>query len=67
MAQVESSELHWRAPILLHLTLYKALKLVFSTDVGGFVTGGKITSDLGSGSQGQSFGVLITQRFWSRL
>lgn len=39
-----------RVPVLLQRSLYRAIKLTFATDVGGIITEGRITSDVGTGS-----------------
>lgn len=52
-----------RVPVLLHPSLYRAIKLTYPTDVGGIVTEGRMTSELGVGSLGQSVGVLSPADF----
>lgn len=52
-----------RVPVLLHPSLYRAVKLIYPTDVGGIVLDGRITTELGTGSLGQSVGVLTNVDF----
>lgn len=52
-----------RDPVRLHPSLYKALKLIFPTDVCSIVKDGRVTTDIGTGSLGQSFGVLTPLDF----
>lgn len=52
-----------RVPILLHPSLYRAVKLTYPMDVGGIVLDGRMTSEIGTGSLGQSVGVLIAADF----
>lgn len=65
MAQVASPELikmskhcSRRASVLLQSTLYSTVKLNFQIDGSGIVKDGRIKSDIGSGSLGQSAGAL---------
>lgn len=70
MTQVESSKLRKlaktcseKALVLIHSSLYRVLKLAFPTDVSGIVTHGRVTSNLRTGSLGQSVGVLTPADF----
>lgn len=56
-----------RAPVLIHPSLYRGLKLTFHTDVSGIVAEGRITSDKDTGSLEQSVGFLTPDRFSSSL
>lgn len=42
-----------RVLLLFHSSLYRVLNLTFLTDVGGIVSDGRITTDIGTGSLGQ--------------
>lgn len=60
IAQIESLELKklaqlcaGRVPVLLHPSLYRALKLTFPMDIGDTVLDRQITSDIGTSSLGQ--------------
>lgn len=68
IAQIESPELKKMAHfcsvsflVLLHPFLYRVLKPTFLTNIGGIVTEGQFTSDIWSGSLGQSIGVVTLQ------
>lgn len=50
-------------PVLLHPSLYRCIKLTYPRDVGGIVLEGRMTSELGVGSLGQSVGVLTDADF----
>lgn len=52
-----------RVPVLIHPSLYRPLKLIFPKDVSGIVTNGWIMSNLGTGTPGQSVGVLTPADF----
>lgn len=52
-----------RVPVLIHPSLYRAIKLIYPMDVGGIALDGRITSELGVGSLGQSVGVLSSSDF----
>lgn len=52
-----------RVPVLVHPSLYRAIKLTYPTDVGGIALDGRIMSELGVGSLGQSVGVLSGSDF----
>lgn len=46
----------WDGLVILHPSLYRAVKIMFTTDIGGIVNDRQITSDICSGSLVQSFG-----------
>lgn len=50
-------------PVLLHPSLYRTVKLIYPTEVVGIVLEGRITSELGTGSVGQSVEVLTSANF----
>ena len=52
-----------RVCVYVHPSLYRALKVTFPTDVGGIVTSGRLTTDLGHGSLGQTVGLLTPEHF----
>lgn len=52
-----------RVPGLFHPSLCRALKLTFPADVGGIVTDGRITTDIGTGSLEQSVGHMTSTEF----
>lgn len=52
-----------RVPVLLHPSLYRSVKLTYLTDIGGIVLKGRMTSELGTGSLGQSVIVLTNADF----
>lgn len=52
-----------RVPVLLHRSLYRALKLTFPAGVGGIVLDGRITPEMGTGSLRQSVWVLSSTYF----
>lgn len=57
-----------RVPLRLHPSLHRALKLTYPTDVGGIVLDGRMTTELGTGSLGQSVGFLqISGPYVNRL
>lgn len=41
-----------RVPVLLHPSLYRAVKLAYPTDVDGTIRDGRITTEIGTGSLG---------------
>lgn len=50
-------------PVLLHPSLYRTVKFIYPTDVVGIVLEGRITSELGTGSVGQSVEVITSGNF----
>lgn len=52
-----------KLPVLLHPSLYKALKLTYPMYVGVIVLDGRFTSEMGTGSIGQIVLVLIPADF----
>lgn len=50
-------------PVVLHPSVYRAAKLTFPMDVGRIVPGGRMTTELGTGSLGHSVGVLSPADF----
>ena len=54
---------HGRAPVFMHPSFYRAIKLRFPTDVGGIARTGQVTSELGTGSLGQTVGILTPADF----
>lgn len=52
-----------RVPVLLHPSLYQAVKLNYPMDVGCIVLDGRMTTELGTGSLRQSVGALATADF----
>ena len=52
-----------RAPILVHPSLYRSLKLRFPIDVGGITRDSRVTTELGTGSLRQAVGILTPKDF----
>ena len=52
-----------RVPILVHPSLYRSLKVRFPLDVGGITRDDRVTTELGTGSLRQSFGILTPNDF----
>ena len=52
-----------RVPILVHPSLYRALKLKFPIDVGGITRDNRVTTELGTGSLRQAVGILTPRDF----
>ena len=52
-----------RVPILVHPSLYRALKLKFPIDVGGITRDNRVTTELGTGSLRQAVGILTPKDF----
>ena len=52
-----------RVPILVHLSLYRSLKLRYPFDVGGISRSGWVTSELCTGSLHQAVGILTPKDF----
>lgn len=48
---------------MLHPSLYRAVKLTYPMDISGIVLEGRMTSELGVGSLGQSVRVLTDADF----
>lgn len=46
-----------RVPVLVHPSLYRALKLTFPWDVGGISQDGSIKTEMGTGSMGEAVGI----------
>ena len=52
-----------RVPVVLHPSLYRALKLTFPRDVGGLAHDGAINNEMATGSMSQTVGVLTPAMF----
>ena len=52
-----------RVLVVLHPSLYKAVKLTFPRDIGGLVHDGAITNEMATGSMSQTFSVLTLAMF----
>ena len=52
-----------RAPVLVHPSLYRALKLTFPWDVGGLSADGSVKTEMGQGSMGEAVGILSPSMF----
>ena len=52
-----------RVPILVHPSLYRALKLKFPIDVGGITRDNRVTTELCTGSLRQAVGILTPKDF----
>ena len=50
-------------PILVHLSLYRSLKLRFPIDVSGITRDNRVTTELGNGSLRQAVGILNPEGF----
>lgn len=53
--------------IIFHTTLYRCLKLTYSTNVGGIVMESQIMSEMGTGSLRQSVDVLLFADFFQSV
>ena len=52
-----------RVPVVLHPSLYRAVKLTFPRDNGGLTHDGAITNEMATGSMSQTVGVLTPAMF----
>ena len=52
-----------RVPVVLHPSLYRAVKLTFPRDIGGLAHDGAITNEMATGSMSQTVGVLTPAMF----
>ena len=52
-----------RIPVVLHPSLYRAVKLTFPRDIGGLAYDGAITNEMATGSMSQTVGVLTPAMF----
>ena len=52
-----------RVPVVLHPSLYRAIKLTFPRDVGGLAHDGAIDNEMATGSMSQTVGVLTPAMF----
>ena len=52
-----------RVPIYVHPSFYRSLKVRFPLDVGGLSRGGRVTTELGTGSFRQAVGILTPEDF----
>ena len=52
-----------RVPVVLHPSLYRAVKLTFPRDIGGLAHDGAITNEMATGSMNQTVGVLTPAMF----
>ena len=52
-----------RVPIYVHPSFYRSLKVRFPLDVGGLSRGGRVTTELGTGSLRQAVGILTPEDF----
>ena len=53
----------WRVPVVLHPSLYRALKLTYPQNVGGLAHDGVITNEMAAGSMSQTVGILSPVMF----
>lgn len=51
------------SPVFVHPSLYRALKITFSLDIGGLSPDDTIKSEMGTGSMGEAVGVLNPAMF----
>ena len=56
-----------RAPIFIHPSLYRAIKIRFPHDVGGVARTDTVTKELGIDSLGQAVGILTREDFLPML
>ena len=54
-----------RVPVVLHLSLYRAVKLTYTRDIGGLAHDGAVTNEMATGSMSQTVGVLTPALFSS--
>ena len=52
-----------RVTVVLHPSLYRAVKLTYPRDIGGLAHDGVITNEMATGSMSQSIGVLTQAMF----
>ena len=52
-----------RIPVVLHPSIYRAIKLTYPRDVGGLAHDGVITNEMATGSMCQTVGVLSPAMF----
>ena len=52
-----------RVPVVLHPSLYRAVKLTFPRDIGGLAHDGAITNEMATSSMSQTVGVLTPAMF----
>lgn len=52
-----------RAPVVVHPSLYRALKLTFSCDVGGISHNGTIKTEMATESMGEAVGIFTQTMF----
>ena len=52
-----------RVPICVHPSFYRSLKVRLPLDVGGLSSGGRVTTELGTGSLRQAVGILTPKGF----
>ena len=52
-----------RVPVVLHPSLYRAVKLTYPRDIGGLAHDGVITNEMATGSMSQTAGVLTPAMF----
>ena len=60
---ISSKGLVGRVPVVLHPSLYRALKLTYPRDVGGLAHDGAINNEMATGSRSQTVGVLTPAMF----
>ena len=52
-----------RVPVVLHLSVYRAVKLTFPRDIGDLAHDRAITNEMATGSMSQTVGVLTPAMF----
>ena len=52
-----------KVPIFFHLSIYRALRLKYPSDIGGISKDGRITTELGTGSLRHAVGILTLDHF----
>ena len=52
-----------RVPVVLHSSLYRAVKLTYPRDIRGLAHDGVITNEMATGSMNQTVGVLTPAKF----
>lgn len=53
----------WRAPAVVHFSLYRALELSFPLDVTALTIGGHIKTEMNQGSMGETVGIITPTMF----
>ncbi|CAE1328539.1 unnamed protein product [Acanthosepion pharaonis] len=59
-----NQKLKGRVPVFVHPSLYRALKLTYPSDIGGFSQDDTVENEMASGSMGRAVGVLTPAMFY---